>query len=306
MYYFIINEHGASGKGAVTWALIKLILEERKIEYKSFVSQGKGNATEIANEICAMRDSDKKIIVVGGDGTVNEVINGITDFKNVSFGLVPTGSGNDFARGMKIPKGVIHAMEKILKSKGDKVMDIGQIHCEGSQPRLFGISAGAGLDALVCKKVDSSLLKKVLNKIHLGGLSYIILTVINLFSMKTFASTVVFDDEYPVEYRKLIFFAGMNVPTEGGGVRMAPKASVYDGKLSCCMAHGIPKFLTFTKLPLLSAGKHSKLKGFLLKDFERVQIISDKVMVTHADGEFAGESNKIEIICKKNTLRILI
>ena len=306
MYYFIVNEHGASGKGAITWALVTHILEERKLQYKRYISQGKGHAATIARHICQLKDDDKRIVVVGGDGTVNEVLNGITDFEHVSFGLIPTGSGNDFARGMKIPRIALLAIEKIINSKGDMKMDLGEVQAKGFEKKVFGISAGCGLDALVCKKVDSSLLKKVLNKIHLGGLSYIILTVVNLFSMKTSSCTVCFDDEYPQEFTKQIFFAGMNCPTEGGGVKMAPDASTFDGKLTACMAHGIPKIMTFFKLPLLSAGKHQKLKGFLSRPFSKVKIISDQILTVHADGEYAGDSTEVEISCKKNCLRILI
>lgn len=307
MFYFIVNENGASGKGALTWALVTHILEDRRLSYKRYISQGAGHATKIARHICDLKnDDDKKIVVVGGDGTVNEVLNGISDFEHVSFGLIPTGSGNDFARGMKIPKITLAAIEKIVNSKGDKKMDLGLVHAKGFEERVFAISAGCGLDALVCKKVDSSKLKKVLNKIHLGSLTYIILTVVNLFSMTTSNCKIYFDDEEGMEFKKQIFFAGMNCPTEGGGVKMAPGASVFDGQLSACMAYGVKKIFTFFKLPLLAMGKHGKLKGFFLKNFSKVKIISDKKMVVHADGEYAGESDEVEISCKKNCLRVLI
>ena len=107
-----------------------------------------------------------------------------------------------------------------------------------------------------------------------------------------------FDDEYPQEFTKQIFFAGMNCPTEGGGVKMAPDASTFDGKLTACMAHGIPKIMTFFKLPLLSAGKHQKLKGFLARPFSKVKIISDQIMTVHADGEYAGDSTEVELYIK--------
>ena len=125
---------------------------------------------------------------------MNEVLNGITDFDKVRFGMIPSGSGNDFARGLMIDKNPNIALHQILKAisrekNGIPVsrVDIGQVRWGETEEesRIFGISSGIGLDAIVCKKALHSKLKKVLNKIHLGKLTYLLLTVSSLFSMKT-------------------------------------------------------------------------------------------------------------------------
>ena len=104
---------------------------------------------------------------------------------------------------------------------------------------------GAGLDALVCKKALKSKVKDALNKLHLGKLTYLFLTVQSLFTMQTTDAGAVFDGKGQKNHKKMIFAAAMNFRAEGGGVPMAPGADAQDGKLSVCMAWGIPKWRTF-------------------------------------------------------------
>ena len=127
------------------------------------------------------------LAVVGGDGTANEVINGITHPEKVRFGLIPTGSGNDLARGLKLSGTPSENLARMLScmQRGREactVIDLGEVawdDCE--KPRKFAISAGVGLDALVCKKALTSKLKVFLNKLHLGKLTYLLITVQSLF-----------------------------------------------------------------------------------------------------------------------------
>ena len=139
------------------------------------------------------------LIVVGGDGTLNEVLNGITDFDRVRLGVIPTGSGNDFGRNLKLPKSSKESLKQICarytrKTAGEELyrIDLGQVSWDGCEkPRIFGISSGLGLDALVCKKALHSRLKQVLNRFHLGKLTYLALTVQSLFTMETANAKVV-------------------------------------------------------------------------------------------------------------------
>ena len=98
MLYFIVNTTSKSGKGKEVWKEIRGQLSNYSLPYKAFRTKYEGHATWLAKKICQLDDEDINIIVVGGDGTVNEVVNGITDFSKVKFGVIPAGSGNDFAR----------------------------------------------------------------------------------------------------------------------------------------------------------------------------------------------------------------
>ena len=181
-------------------------------------------------------------------------------------------------------------------------MDLGEVSF-GEEKRLFAISAGIGLDALVCKKALKSKIKDLLNKIRLGKLTYLVLTVQSLFTMQTADAELIFDQEEGLQKRGMIFTAAMNFKAEGGGVPMAPAASARDGKLSFCEAAGIPKWRTFLCLPFLVAAKHTSIKGFSVTDAKECTIRLNRPMVVHADGEYCGEVAKVHFRCLPGKLR---
>ncbi len=309
MLYFIINEKSKSGNAKQIWMDIEEVLKVRNVSYQAFVSEYRGHAGKLAAEICAMDDDDICLVAVGGDGTANEVINGITDFEKVRFGVIPTGSGNDLARGLSLSKdpknGVIHILNAMKKTREDTwCMDLGEVSF-GEEKRLFAISAGIGLDALVCKKALKSKIKDLLNKIRLGKLTYLVLTVQSLFTMQTADAELIFDQEEGLQKRGMIFTAAMNFKAEGGGVPMAPAASARDGKLSFCEAAGIPKWRTFLCLPFLVAAKHTSIKGFSVTDAKECTICLNRPMVVHADGEYCGEVAKVHFRCLPGKMRVL-
>ena len=310
MLHFIVNGKGGSGKAAKTWEKVRRILEREGVDYLTHETTRPGEATQIVRGLTGgdAAEESVKLVVVGGDGTVNEVLNGVDDFSRFSLGLVPTGSGNDFARGLGIPKSTGRAMGLILSSAEGKLIDIGRAVTE-INPRgtYFGISAGIGMDAIVCKKAgNSSRLKKFLNKLRLGQLTYIILTVKTLFSMTTETVSLRFDGGDEEHQENLIFLAGMNVKTEGGGVCMAPGADTQDGRLSLCMASGIPRWKTFLDLPFLVKGKHARLKGFALRDFKTLEVSCENPVVLHCDGEYNGDVRHIKFECVPGTLRMML
>jgi electron transfer flavoprotein alpha subunit/rubredoxin len=209
MLCFIVNEHSRSGKGAKIWKEAEAVLKKKNIAYESYVTQYEGHAFSLAHDICECGADDIQLVVVGGDGTANEVINGMTHFEKVRFGVIPTGSGNDLARGLGITGTPTEVIGHILNCREDYVMDLGQVSWNGCEkPRLFAISAGAGLDALVCKKALKSKVKDALNKLHLGKLTYLFLTVQSLFTMQTTDAAAVFDGKGQQNRKKMILKEG--------------------------------------------------------------------------------------------------
>lgn len=306
MYYFIVNEHSRSGKGAEIWREVEAVLKEREISYQAYKTEYEGHAFQLSHDICELQEEDIRLIVLGGDGSANEVLNGMTHFEKVKFGVIPTGSGNDLARGLGIKGSPTEQLEAILSCEKEFVMDLGEVSWNGGKkPRLFAISAGTGLDALVCKKALKSALKDFLNKIHLGKLTYILLTIESLFTMETTDGAAVSDGKGQKNMKKMIFCAAMNFRAEGGGVPMAPAADAQDGKLSVCCAYGIPKWRTFFCLPFLVTAKHLFIRGFEVTDCAEYDLRLKYPMVLHADGEYCGEVTEIHFKCLPGMLHVL-
>lgn len=313
MLYFIVNHTARTGACIKVWKEAEELIKKQGLEYRVFRTDYEGHATELAARICGTDDADICIIVVGGDGTVNEVLNGITDFSRIRLGLIPAGSGNDFGRGIQIKRrNMVENVERIVRmySKGPDgytPMDLGQVLWENeTKSRFFGISSGVGMDALVSKKALRSKMKVFLNRLHIGKLTYLLLTVETLFSMRTAEFCMSCEGMETVSFQKGIFLAAMNMFAEGGGVPMAPKATPYDGLLSVCCASGIPKWRTFLCLPLLVMAKHEKLKGFSLHDAKEVHVTVSEPMTLHADGEYCGDVTDVTFRCLKDKVHFLI
>ena len=310
MIYFIVNNTARTGKSRAIWQQMKEVLESRQVHYKAYQTKYAGHATELARKISSLPEERIYLITVGGDGTLNEVINGISDFSHVVLGILPIGSGNDFASGMGISRDTLFNLNRMLDlieaNTAGTAIDLGEVSCEAlNAPKYFAISSGAGLDAIVCKKALHSKLKKFLNQLHLGKLTYLLLTVESLFSMTTSDADIIFDNGETLHVRNMIFAAGMNLRAEGGGVPMAPDAVPDDGMLCLGMAHDVPKWLTFFLLPFLVAGKQKYIKAFDCIPFKECTLHLSSPMTVHADGEYCGENTAITYKCLPGKLHFL-
>lgn len=311
MLYFIVNKKSRSGRGQSVWHEVMEVLHTKNIPYRVWVTGHEGHAGELAVSICneAQETAPVCIVVVGGDGTINEVINGIPDISKVRLGVIPTGSGNDFCRGLGIKGTPSELIEQILTATESETpsMDLGKVSWNhGTESRLFAISSGVGLDALVCKKALKSRLKDTLNWMHLGKLTYVLLTLQSLFTLQTADGRVRFGAGTSwIPKKKTICVSVMNFAKEGGGVPMAPDADAFDGRLSVCSICGIPKWRTFFLLPLLVAGKHLGHRGIEVNDAESITVHLKKPMVLHADGEYCGDVTEIEYSCIPGVLNLL-
>lgn len=304
MYEIIVNQTSRTGRGEKIWKEVEKTLKKENVSCCIHITQYEGHAAELARKI-SEKEGEINLIVLGGDGTMNEVINGITDFSKIHLGIIPTGSGNDLARGLGLSKEPIEALWAILDCKEEYVMDLGRVSWNGCErPRYFAISAGVGLDAEVCKKALHSKIKKFLNQLHMGKLIYLLLTIASLFSMKTTGVAARFDQKGQRNFIRAIFLAGMNQPCEGGGIPMAPRAKSNDGKLSVCCAWRIPKLLTFFCLPFLVLGKHESIPGFEVVDCNKYKVKMKETMVLHADGEYCGDVNEVTFECVPGILHI--
>ena len=312
MLYFIANEMARTGKGIGVWRQVQIELREKKIPYKVYMTEYKEHATELAKMISEKEEEDICIVVVGGDGTLNEVINGITDFEKVRLSLIPAGSGNDFARNLGIKKSPQERLARVLECVNEcpecyERIDLGEAKWpESKNARKYAISSGVGMDALVCKKNATSKIKVLMNKLGLGKVSYLIVTVQSLLSMETADMAVKVDGSNILNFKGTIFAAAMNAKAEGGGVPMAPKASVQDGLLSTCFVYKFSKFGALLRLPFLAAGLHENFNGFKVFDCKKIDIKIKKPMALHTDGEYLGDVTEVTYNCLPGVMRFMV
>lgn len=307
MYYFVVNGTARTGKGEQLWKQLEKKIKEKKLKYKAFFTSPEHDAEMIAREICENDNSPKNIVIVGGDGTADAVINGISDFDRLTVGLVPTGSGNDLARGTGVKLDTLEAFDRVISPKRSRKIDIGLAEdLNGGFKRRFAVSSGMGYDADICYASDHSKLKKFLNKLKLGRLNYFIIGLKLIFSNKPAECTITIDGVRKIRYKKLIFAANMNTVYEGGGMPMGPDADPEDGRITVCIVHDLSKLRHLSLMPTVIKGKHVKKKGIEEITARTIEIETDRPLVIHTDGEFAGKSSHIRFSCLDEKVRILL
>lgn len=305
MFHFIVNPSSQSGKSKQLWKLIEKEVKQHHIDYKVHYTRYEYHAIKIVEEICGL-PGKKTIVALGGDGTVSEVINGITDFDNVTFGYIPTGSSNDFARGLGLPTRFKKAVECVLYSKKTMDIDVGMINYDRYTAK-FGVSCGMGYDASVCNEAYSSPIKDFLNKIHLGFLTYSVIAFKNMFSYKCSKVTVTYDDKDTRVYDRCLFLSMMNGPCEGGGLWLGPYASPCDGFIDVFVMNCDNKFKVLSIFPLAWMGWGKGMEYFdeiNIVKCKKVHIVSDRPIPLHRDGEGCKNQTEITVSIQPKKLKV--
>ena len=289
-YFFIVNPASRSGQGKEVWLDIRRTLDGRKIPFQVFFTQYEGHGTRLVRQIAGQLPGCR-LVVVGGDGTLNEVLNGLAGISQVTLGYIPLGSGNDFARGLGLPTDPQRALACILSPSRILSLDLGQVTSHG-RTSFFGISAGLGYDAEICYQVSHSPVKKLLNRLHLGNLIYALVAVRLLLTYPPCDMEITVDGQRR-NFQKVHFVTGMNLPYEGGGFRFCPDARPDDGRLSCMVVHGMNPLKILFLFPTAYFGKHTGFRGITLLEGKSIQIRSASPCKIHRDGEFGGVSDQV-------------
>ena len=306
MYYFIVNPNSRSGRGRSIWNEIHQQLMLRGIDFQYCLTRYSGHAAEIASDACALGTESEPvyIIAVGGDGTIHEVLTGITDFDRVVFGYIPPGSGNDFCRSMRLPFDPMESLEYILKAEHISKMDVPYLLRNNKKSR-FGISTGIGYDAGVCQEVLATPLKKIFNRLGLGKLIYLFIALKQLIFINPGKMTVTLDGENTFSYDHVYFTAVMNQKYEGGGFKFCPEASPSDGKLDIMVAADLSKKKILCLLPTAFFGKHTKFRGVTILQCRSAEVSTGSTLPIHTDGEPIFLRNEMKVRLMEEKIRFI-
>ncbi|RGY98412.1 diacylglycerol kinase family protein [Clostridium sp. AM58-1XD] len=304
MYYFIANPHSGNGRGYKICRQVERQLGNACVEYELFLVREPGEAREIARKLTEGCKDPRIIVAVGGDGTVNEVLDGICFCGTVTMGYIPSGRGNDLARSLKMPSSSSRCLKKILYPKYHKMLDYGVISYGEDEilHRRFAVSAGIGLDASVCH----SLLHQGVKRLYLGKLNYILTGMKQFLLARPVKGYILLDGVQKVEFNHIYFISAHIHPYEGGGFRFAPQANCMDGKLTICVAHHSGKWKLLSFLVNALTRKQRKYRGVRNFDCREVSIHMDRPMAVHADGESCLMQTDIQMRCIQKKLRMMV
>lgn len=304
-WYLILNPSAGKGKGAKRWASIQKSLQKTGIAYDLGISEHQFHPIQLAKE--AVLKGYKKIIVVGGDGTINEVVNGIcgqdqVPTKELTMAIIPVGLGNDWIKTHKIPKN--HKKAILLLSMGNtQTHDIGKVlyHNEAGLPkyRYFINVAGLGYDAFVTKET------KIRSKFVPGFFSYLYLILTCLTKFKPSKTKVSFDaemKEYPF-YNITIGLGRYN----GGGTQLVPQAIPNDGLFALTLFKNIAPWEIIFKAPKLYTGSITNHPKAFLTKAKHILIEAPKESPAYveADGEWLGQT-PVEFFMLEEAINIMV
>ena len=300
MYHFILNKKASSGVGRKVWKKLKPILTENSVDYKVHVFPDEDG---VGNFVRRLTEKPCHIVVLGGDGTLNLVLNSIVNLEHTKLSCIRVGSGNDFAGNAGVEKNPEKALAHLLKEPEQFVYDFGEANyiteTDEHVNRRFIISSGIGYDADICEEVSRSNLKKILNMLRLGKLVYVTIGIKQIFTRGNAKVKIYFDDSKPIRSSNMFFVVGMIHEMEGGGVPFCPDADPCDGMLSVCVAKKAPIPKLLLEVAMVYLKKHLLFSNIAEYRCRKVKIVVDKPQWIHMDGEAPCKVKEATLICRE-------
>ena len=273
MIEIIVNSR--SKKSLIELNKIERVLQEKKLTYRVLKTSKNNNAESLMNKI-----HGDELIVIGGDGTINEVIN---NYHGKEIIYLAYGSGNDLAKSIKFKKDV--EISRLLDSKKFIEYDVGVVN-----DRKFCSGFDIGFNADIIKRTEGSKLKK-----YLGKYIYFLKGVIGILMLKKYKAKISWDSG-GIDTDKLYLLNVMVQPYEGGGIKFAPGATGRDNKLHVMIMENISLVTFVYNYLCLLLKKYNKLRKVK-------QITTDKLTITtnqkyfQIDGELINSEGKLNLSC---------
>jgi len=245
---FIVNPHAGNGSTGSNWSHIEAIARDRLGHFQTYMTQNPGDAVKFAED--AVAKDTGLLVCVGGDGTLNEVINGIMMHEEsirstVMLGFVPNGTGCDFIKTLPIPQNIEHAIDAIAGGYG-RAIDLGRLYFRDHRGhecrRYFHNITSFGLGGDVAQWVNRT------TKAFGPFISFMWATLISIFLYGKKRIRIRIDNGFEQEFT-VWNVAVANGRYHGGGMWVAPDASLYDGLLNVTVIGDLTFPEVFLNLP---------------------------------------------------------
>jgi diacylglycerol kinase (ATP) len=294
----ILNPIAGRGRGARVEPELRRYLEAEKIDFDLARTARPWHAMELAEQ--AVGDGFEIVVAAGGDGTMHEVVNGLMAAsgggETGTLGIIPIGSGGDFAHTVGVPPNLQAACHRLAHGQV-RIVDVGQITMPGQAIRYFDNTLGIGFDGVVT--VEALKVK------WLRGLALYLPVVLKtvFLSLKIPRATIEYDGQTLALPALMICVA--NGPREGGGFLVAPQAQPDDGLFDLCIAREVGRLGQLGLIPHFMKGTHVGQEPVTMARAKRVTISSPDDLVAHVDGEvLCTDGHQIECKVLPRRLRV--
>ncbi|MCG7345276.1 YegS/Rv2252/BmrU family lipid kinase [Sporosarcina sp. ACRSL] len=297
MYIFIINPTSGKERAFTIWQEIEEMLLARNVEYETHICVSSDLTRKYMKEKMETTFI-KAFVVIGGDGTINSVIQQLAHTP-IPLAVLPAGSGNDVARNFNLVTDPDCFVKKLLVGK---CVSIDLLKVNG----LYGLTiAGVGIDAKIGNRADKSIYKKWLNKINRGSVAYTIAAIIELLTFTPFRAKLFVDGQLVMESNLWLAASG-NVKMYGGGLVICPNACPTDGMMNVTVLHEAKRLNVLLRLfPLLLKGKPIIAKEVSYLEGKEIVIEGERMLPSIIDGEFF-HSKKIKIAIQRKALNLIL
>ena len=252
------------------------------------VTWERGDAQRFARDAAGSVPTPDAVLAAGGDGTVNEVINGLSG-TDIAFGIIPLGTANDFARQAGIPDDPDHAMDVVLQHPPVRI-DTAQLNGH----RFLNVSVGGVVAEITAETPQDA-------KESLGVLAYALSGLRKLTDLRPYTARFCGPD-FDL-HCKVLLFAVANGARTGGGTLIAPKASLTDGLIDVCVVEALPRGDAGRMLLKVRRGEHLGEEGVHYAQLPEVTVTVRRPIVVNADGE-PTEARRLTYVARPGDLLV--
>ncbi|AYW51193.1 diacylglycerol kinase [Tetragenococcus halophilus] len=309
-YYLLINPAAGGGNGQRVGKQIISLMEEKQLQFTVMQTKYPSHEAEIASELTASvlfswntkEDSVSfpLLIVIGGDGTLHQVINYLTS--QIPIAYIPAGSGNDFARSLGLLQSPAKILEDILQTSRPRKLSVLSYYEKNSDIHSLCVNnIGVGLDAAIVHATNHSGAKQQLNMYKLSALSYVKTALGVLFRQKGFPISI--ECNHQTYYFEHAFLCtATNHPYFGGGVKIAPMANVYESEVELVVVERLPMLKIFYLIILLGFQRHVNSKYFYRFKANRIHLKTFNKQFLQKDGEDSSKASYDFILSSQKQL----
>jgi diacylglycerol kinase (ATP) len=276
----IINPWAGRGTAGRRRPELEQALRQTGAEYEIISTHARGGATELAWQ--GIERGYERIVAVGGDGTINEIVNGIKGAeaalgRGARLGIIPLGTGSDFVKALEgVEVNDVSGGVRRVVGERMRAVDLGRVRVGDDEPRFFINALGMGLDAQVA--AESLKLTK------LKGLAvYLVAIVRALANYKAHPMTVYYDGHRI--HRRLLFASPANGRCQGGGFWLTPDALIDDGLLDICLVDKMRLDEIIRHIPKVMEGTHTNLKQVTMGRARNISLTCAAPLPVATDGE---------------------
>lgn len=288
-FHFVIHPQAGRGKALRTWQSIQELIRTQRVLGEDRVTHSLTNDNFPYQQL----NKDTVLVAVGGDGSVHHTGN-IAFQHGFAMGVIPSGTGNDYAHTIGIPLSLPDSLHVLLNGTPEFV-DVVRINGD-----IAFNAGGFGLDAAVVDYVEA---KPWLKRVGPVGYALALPTILRRYKPYSLSITV---DGVRERYHQVSLCAIANGPTFGGGMRVAPTANPFDGKLDVCVVSGIRKLTLLRLFPSIYKGRHIENQNVTVRRGEHIQIDFHPVIpAAEWDGEPVPSSSSVDIRVVHQQMRVV-